>query len=383
MSRVISKTTADTPTQVFSAGLGDDIFGKGAVRWFVQNGIFVVPQNVSQLRVTVIGGGGGGATGGPKGKNDTGNCFGGGGGGAGGTAIKIIDVEPGQLFNVTVGTGGVGGTYTDDDTLVTMHGQDGGTSSFGSEVSATGGGGGICASPLAPTTGKVPGSGGVGGNGVGGDVNIKGGNGGNSIIPTDLSNKSVVGGFGGGGASFGGGDGGDGCDAPNDSGQLLSGGGGGTGGKGAKGLFDPTNTTASTQTVFGGGSGGDGTKDAPGPNISGKTNGTESEIYTFASRTITFTAFRGCGATRETKAGTGGGGSCIPTTNVDEKMAGGLCGGGAGGSSWASVRNIYAGGPGGFPGGGAGGGSSGGIANLSSCKNPYGVGGGGVVIVEW
>jgi hypothetical protein len=91
---------------------------------------WTAPSNVTSVRVTVVGGGGGGAT-------NNGACLTGGYGGTGGVAIGYYTVTPGSGYTVTVGAGGSGGASG-------VHaGSAGGTSSFGSLVSATGGGGGL------------------------------------------------------------------------------------------------------------------------------------------------------------------------------------------------------------------------------------------------
>lgn len=86
----------------------------------------------------------------------------GGGGGGGGLAIKSMNA-PASPVAITVGAPGAGNN-------VGGPGGAGGTVSFGSHCSATGGGGGSAG----------PGAGGVG---VGGDVNLSGGNGGDIIGP--------------------------------------------------------------------------------------------------------------------------------------------------------------------------------------------------------
>ena len=76
----------------------------------------IVPANVFQILVAVIGGGGSGASSGG---------FASTGGGGGGFASGIINVIPGQLLpTIIVGAGGVGAT--------SGSGNAGGTSSFGS-----------------------------------------------------------------------------------------------------------------------------------------------------------------------------------------------------------------------------------------------------------
>ena len=90
------------------------------------SGTYVVPDDISVIKVIVTGGGGGG------GSHNTDDAQG--GGGAGGTSIKIINVIPGTQYYCTIGGGGsasVGNTNGGGGT--------GGSSSFGSECSATGG----------------------------------------------------------------------------------------------------------------------------------------------------------------------------------------------------------------------------------------------------
>lgn len=119
------------------------------------SGSFTVPAGVFFVRAYVTGGGGSGSGGTA--------VTAGGGGGAGGTAIKVCAVTPGQVVTVTVGGGGVAVTGN-------ALGNAGASSSFGSYCSATGGAG---AGPIV-SSGT---SGGLGGAGSGGDINIDGGNG--------------------------------------------------------------------------------------------------------------------------------------------------------------------------------------------------------------
>lgn len=113
------------------------------VQTFTSSGSWTRGRDVRWVFVEVQGGGGGGDTDTP--------------GGSGGYAAKIIyAADLGATETVTVGAGGLSGAA-------------GGTSSFGSHCSATGGDGGV-------------GSGGTGagGTGIGGDVNIDGNFGGAS-----------------------------------------------------------------------------------------------------------------------------------------------------------------------------------------------------------
>jgi hypothetical protein len=117
------------------------------------SGTYVVPDDISVIKVIVTGGGGGG------GSHNTDDAQG--GGGAGGTSIKIINVIPGTQYYCTIGGGGsasVGNTNGGGGT--------GGSSSFGSECSATGGTG----TPQWAIGGR-------GGVGSGGNLNLYGSDG--------------------------------------------------------------------------------------------------------------------------------------------------------------------------------------------------------------
>ena len=153
---------------------------------FTSNGTFTVPDNVTKVRVTVVGGGGGGIVEG-----------GGGGGGGGGTAIKTITgLVPAATVTVTVGAGGASQAS-------------GGSSSFGAYCSATGGVGGLSV------------SGGAGGVGSSGDLNIQGGGGsGGGYIGSAIINGT------GGSSSLGGGGAGD-LDRSGTAGGPYGGGGSG------------------------------------------------------------------------------------------------------------------------------------------------------------
>jgi hypothetical protein len=118
------------------------VFGKGNFEVFDSPGTFIVNPDISSIRVRVIGAGGNGTAGGSGSPGSNGA-----GGGGGGYAHKVItSFSAPRTYAVTVGTA------------------PGGTSSFGSEVSATGG-----------AEGSGPR---VGGTGSGGDVNFTGATGG-------------------------------------------------------------------------------------------------------------------------------------------------------------------------------------------------------------
>jgi len=167
------------PTQgiVANALPGTGVFGFGQVQVFPVSGTFTVPAGVNNVRVRLWGGGGAN------------------GGGGGGFAMRTI-------FNLA----GLGFTTIAVTVPQAVTSGVGGTASFGSFVSATGGSSGSADNP--------------GGTGVGGDINTTGGFGRSS-------------GAGGGVASMWG-NGGDGGNPP--SSGASGGGSSGTGSRGAAGL---------------------------------------------------------------------------------------------------------------------------------------------------
>lgn len=126
------------------------VFGTGQMQIFASSGIWTVPPGINKVRARVWGAGGGN------------------GGGGGGFAIRTVwDLTGVSVVGVTVGAGSTSAN--------------GGTSSFGSYVSATGG---VAA-------------GGAGGAGVGGDINNSGGQGTSGVAGGGVG--SVIG-IGGGSA---------------------------------------------------------------------------------------------------------------------------------------------------------------------------------------
>jgi len=135
--------------------------GFSTIQVFNASGTFIVPNGVTAVRATVIGGGGAG------GYHTT---MPGGGGGAGGHAVGVVpNLTPGMSIPVTVGAAGSGSATPGT-------GISGGTSSFGTFLSATGGqggGGGTVVQFAMP--------GGLGGLGSGGQYNSGGSMGSDSI----------------------------------------------------------------------------------------------------------------------------------------------------------------------------------------------------------
>ena len=141
---VIGTSAAAAAAPVASMNWASGVFGSGGMQLYAASGTynFVVPAGVTSVRVRMWGaGGGGGASASYS------------GGGGGGFAMKTITaLTSGASYTVTVGAGG-------GESL------SGGTSSFGSFVSATGG-----SSAGSSSVGEHD-----GGVGVGGDVNYYGG----------------------------------------------------------------------------------------------------------------------------------------------------------------------------------------------------------------
>lgn len=144
-----------------------------ALKVFTSSGTYYPSSGLKYIEVEVVGGGGGGG----KGYGTSSTNSGGSGGGAGGYAKKIISVDDlGESETITIGSGGAG----DSSGGV---GGTGGTTYFGSILSASGGVGGRWA-------GLPPGA---GGSGTGGDINIGGGEG---------NLGTIYGKYGSGGLSF-------------------------------------------------------------------------------------------------------------------------------------------------------------------------------------
>jgi hypothetical protein len=130
-------------------------FGSG-VQSFTNSGIFVVPERTTVVEVEVWGGGAGSFASVP-------NLASGGGSGGGYARKRVTNLIPGQAIPVTVGGGGAAGT------VAGASAGPGGSSSFGSYVSATGGGLNPLATIADPRYGATP-----SGLGSGGDTNLSG-----------------------------------------------------------------------------------------------------------------------------------------------------------------------------------------------------------------
>jgi hypothetical protein len=138
-------------------------FGSG-VQTFLSNNNFVVPPGVFQLEVELWGGGSGSFA-------SVVSTPSGGGSGGGYARKRIQGVSPGQVINVTVGSGGTPGNISGTSAGA------GSTTSFGQFVSATGGGLNYLASSANPQFGATP-----PGIGMNGDLNLIGSTGQGGIL---------------------------------------------------------------------------------------------------------------------------------------------------------------------------------------------------------
>jgi hypothetical protein len=140
---------------------------------FTSPGTFTTPSSTTKIKVTLVGGGGSGGAGGVPGTSR------GSGGGGGGYAQGIYPVAASSPFAVTVGSGGAA-VSAPIGPGVGVSGNAGGTTSFTTLISATGG----AAGNLSPTSST---SGGAGGAGSSGAINIPG-------QPADFAGSSRAGG---------------------------------------------------------------------------------------------------------------------------------------------------------------------------------------------
>lgn len=294
---------------------------------------WTVPEGVTSVNVFLFGGGGGSGASVkyPSYSADTyANGYGGGGGG-GYMAKSTLTVTPGQSVPVTIGAGGAVSKA-------------GGTTSFGSLLSANGG----SAGGDGTTSGASNGYGGKGGDGGSGG----GGSYGSHTVPyTNPSSRTYLenGGAGGTGGQFGGGGGGI---------HAKGGNGGQYGGGGGAGL----GSTAGTGGTYGGAGG------APGK---AGSNGTDTT-------NVADIEFRGSGkGGGASDAGGGGGGY------GGNGGKGGFYEGGGGGGYGASGGD--AGGGGGGYGGkanGCGGGGYG-INNYGCGGNSDSAGADGICVITY
>lgn len=204
-----------------------------SIQTFTATGTWTRPSGVVSVVVYCTAGGGGGGGTGTTSATESANA---GGGGGGGTAIEYI-AAPSSSETVTIGAAGAAG-------LVDADGGAGGTSSFGTLCSATGGAGGDAGDDFSGVTATKAAAGGIG---SGGDINLSGGYG-NGGFQSPAGSLGAQGGTGGS-SFFGGGSGtrvaGSGNAFPGVAAQVY-----GAGGSGA------ANGASQTEQVGGAGSAG-------------------------------------------------------------------------------------------------------------------------------
>lgn len=160
---VVIADTSDSgnPKKALVSALPSAVTTSGMLRQltkFTSSGTYSKPSWLKFVIVELVGGGGGG---GSALATSSYQNEGGGGGGGGYSLKKIAAASLGANETVTIGAGGAGGNPG--------YGSAGGTTSFGSHCSATGGAGGT--TPADTNKGS---SAGLGGSGSGGDINLSG-----------------------------------------------------------------------------------------------------------------------------------------------------------------------------------------------------------------
>ena len=178
---------------------------------------FTVPNGVTQVNCTAVGGGGGGA------RATVGN--GGGGGGGGGAGFSTIPVTPGQTLHLSVGVVAAA-SWISTTAIAPLSSAQGSLGSPGTNAaSAAGGAGGLAGACI----GSVSFAGGGGGNGFTGVVGGGGGGGGGGITSHVAGGNGTgsAGGSGGAGDQGAGGNGGNTAGTNGGNGNFGCGGGGG------------------------------------------------------------------------------------------------------------------------------------------------------------
>jgi hypothetical protein len=160
------------------------------IRMVTATGTFTPTAGITALYIEGVGGGGGG---GGVTVTTSGNASCGGGGGGGGYAAVYIGT-PAASYSITIGAGGAAGVSTGGG------GSQGGTTTVGANLTATGGIGGAGGSTTGCTCGLVWAAGGTGGAGTVGTTLLTGSDGGWAI---SLAAGQAL--SGSGGASFFGG----------------------------------------------------------------------------------------------------------------------------------------------------------------------------------
>jgi hypothetical protein len=344
------------------------LYGYGGKKIFLSSGTFTSPLT-GKIRVQCLGGGGSGSIANIIGLPGDYSR----GGGGGGFAVKELSVSRGDSFSITVGAGGV--AAGNPGAGVRGNGANGGTTSFGSVVSATGGLGGISSNAYGNATF-------LGGVGVGGDLNFAGGDGGRFIVNIGGATGCVA-------SATMYGDGGNGGNMASGTGSRSASGGGAIGNANA-----PDLTGAVSDLDWGAGA-GTGTRSTAyrEPGAKRFEIWTANNLYPATSAESVLVARQlinhiypldgggggGSGSSPNVLAGPGGGGSGqILTADGAAFGAAGICGGGGGLVLDFSSSSNYSGG---WSWVGGGGGAA--LLAAASSGQTSGAGGQGLVIVEW
>jgi hypothetical protein len=245
--------TIGATSGVFSNGVQTLTLGVVTV-YGVGSHSFTKKADTKFVRVFMAGGGGGGG-GGARGPGSTAKP---GGGGGGGGSFRDITLPASILSSpetVTVGAAGTAGTAAGSDNTAGGNGGAGGNTSFGSHLTAHGGGGGAGGQISAITSGGggaagMTGAGGTatGASGGAAGAGLLGVAGGTGSTPAAVTSVGSNGGAGSSaaGASAGGGQTLFGCPGGGSGGGVTSGDGSNDGGDGSRPAMWVINATVST-----------------------------------------------------------------------------------------------------------------------------------------
>jgi len=181
MTGIVGRTGSSSGAVGTMTALPGEVGNFKSTQVFNSTGTWTRPAGITTIKVYVTGAGGGGGAPGTT-------PMSGGGGAAGGTAIENIDVSAISSVIATIGIGGTGSSNVNPAPT-------GGSSSFGTHCSATGGIGGNRGGGIGGTSN--------GGVGSGGDINLAGNAGGCGFDSTFSIGGGMAGGSFWGGAGYG------------------------------------------------------------------------------------------------------------------------------------------------------------------------------------
>ena len=147
----------------------NNIAGSNGNTLFTSNGMFNPPKTGNYAVIAIGGGGGGGGSHSYTTMQGSSYSYKGGGGASGFINQKTVYLQKGIIVQINIGIGGNAGIGGYSESDYGTNGNTGGTTTFGSYLSANGGGGGIRAmhgNGFASSYGAFPGSENVGGHGI-------------------------------------------------------------------------------------------------------------------------------------------------------------------------------------------------------------------------